>query len=413
MARVIIIQLCELALQQLPQDRFSIRTFVCSTLVNIELVCGNPEGARVWNRLELNIARQHGSLGIEANALYNYARIEQHRGNIERCAQILDEGLKICSLLHNQGRLFPRARLHMYSAFISWLKGHSSLAEQQALKGVHEAIQCHDPTVLYGYSLLALIHCGKNNFPAALAALAQAERLMQRWQVASSVYSAWLSVVKANIWMAQNKVQRAASALQHIEQTSAGQPLRSELFPMLADFYDASLARLAMMEGDVARAKGRLNTLLAGSRQGIMQLFGALINAAQSLASENDEAVRRLLANALDYAEREGIRLVYDGIAAPLFDVVPADLVHKEPTKSAVVVLNHEQSLELAQQIGLSNREYEVLQLIADGHSNQGIADQLFISLHTVKTHARKINTKLGAKSRTQAIVKAREFEIL
>jgi LuxR family maltose regulon positive regulatory protein len=61
----------------------------------------------------------------------------------------------------------------------------------------------------------------------------------------------------------------------------------------------------------------------------------------------------------------------------------------------------------------LSIREQEVLVLIAEGYSNQGIADQLFISLHTVKTHARKINAKLGAKSRTQAIVKARERMII
>jgi LuxR family maltose regulon positive regulatory protein len=61
----------------------------------------------------------------------------------------------------------------------------------------------------------------------------------------------------------------------------------------------------------------------------------------------------------------------------------------------------------------LSIREQEVLVLIAEGYSNQGIADHLFISLHTVKTHARKINAKLGAKSRTQAIVKARERMII
>ena len=61
----------------------------------------------------------------------------------------------------------------------------------------------------------------------------------------------------------------------------------------------------------------------------------------------------------------------------------------------------------------LSAREHEVLGLIAKGYSNQSIADQLFISLHTVKTHARKINAKLGAKSRTQAIVKAQEQMII
>jgi len=264
---------------------------------------------------------------------------------------------------------------------------------------------------------LALIHCGKNNFAAALAALAQAERLMQRWQVADSVYSAWLAVVKANIWMAQNKVQRASNALQHAQQGAAGQTLRSELFPMLADFYAASQARLFMMEGDTVQARASLAKLLAGSRQGIMQLFGALVNAAHSLAGENDEAVRSLLNTALLYAEREGIGLVYDEIASPLVEALPADLLQqRKDGKTATqesLPPNAEQHAELAQQIGLSNREYEVLQLIAAGNSNQDIADKLFISLHTVKTHARKINSKLGAKSRTQAIVKAREYEIL
>ena len=60
----------------------------------------------------------------------------------------------------------------------------------------------------------------------------------------------------------------------------------------------------------------------------------------------------------------------------------------------------------------LSERELEVLHKIAEGLSNQEIADQLFISLHTVKTHARKINVKLGAKSRTQAIHRAQELQL-
>jgi LuxR family maltose regulon positive regulatory protein len=50
---------------------------------------------------------------------------------------------------------------------------------------------------------------------------------------------------------------------------------------------------------------------------------------------------------------------------------------------------------------------------MAMGFSNQEIADQLYISLHTVKTHARKINVKLGAKSRTQAIHRAKELMLL
>lgn len=58
----------------------------------------------------------------------------------------------------------------------------------------------------------------------------------------------------------------------------------------------------------------------------------------------------------------------------------------------------------------LSRRELDVLKLIAQGYSNQQIADSLFISLHTVKTHAQNINFKLGVARRTQAVARAKEL---
>ena len=61
----------------------------------------------------------------------------------------------------------------------------------------------------------------------------------------------------------------------------------------------------------------------------------------------------------------------------------------------------------------LSARELAVLQLIAQGCSNQQISDQLFISLHTVKTHASHINSKLGVERRTQAVARAKELGLL
>lgn len=57
---------------------------------------------------------------------------------------------------------------------------------------------------------------------------------------------------------------------------------------------------------------------------------------------------------------------------------------------------------------GISEREMEVLQLMEQGLSNQEIADRLFVSLHTVKTHASNLYSKLNVKRRTQAIQKAR-----
>jgi len=58
----------------------------------------------------------------------------------------------------------------------------------------------------------------------------------------------------------------------------------------------------------------------------------------------------------------------------------------------------------------LSERELEVLNLIAAGLSNREIAEKLFISLNTVKTHIKNINSKLNVNSRTKAIVRAKEL---
>ena len=64
-------------------------------------------------------------------------------------------------------------------------------------------------------------------------------------------------------------------------------------------------------------------------------------------------------------------------------------------------------------QYGISKRELEVLQLMAQGLSNQEIAEQLFVSLNTIKTHISNLFTKLNVKRRTQAIEMAKKLAII
>ena len=65
------------------------------------------------------------------------------------------------------------------------------------------------------------------------------------------------------------------------------------------------------------------------------------------------------------------------------------------------------------QKLGISKREYEVLELISGGHSNQEIADKLFVSNSTIKTHVANLFAKLDASRRTQAISRAKELHII
>jgi LuxR family maltose regulon positive regulatory protein len=61
----------------------------------------------------------------------------------------------------------------------------------------------------------------------------------------------------------------------------------------------------------------------------------------------------------------------------------------------------------------LTRKEIRVLQLLAEGYSNNAMAEKLFVSDSTVRTHLRNINMKLDAKSRTQAVAIARKIGVI
>jgi len=84
-------------------------------------------------------------------------------------------------------------------------------------------------------------------------------------------------------------------------------------------------------------------------------------------------------------------------------------------TRKKVVIASQEFKLNEAEQqrLGISKREYEVLELMAQGLSNQEIADKLFVSLNTIKTHSSNLFMKLDARRRTQAIHRAKELGLL
>lgn len=81
--------------------------------------------------------------------------------------------------------------------------------------------------------------------------------------------------------------------------------------------------------------------------------------------------------------------------------------LHKE--KLPHTQIDHEK----IEQLGISKREYEVLVHISKGLSNKEIADTLFVSESTIKTHVSNLLVKLDAQRRTQAIKKAKELQIL
>jgi NarL family two-component system response regulator LiaR len=83
--------------------------------------------------------------------------------------------------------------------------------------------------------------------------------------------------------------------------------------------------------------------------------------------------------------------------------------------KKVLVPMSAEYTINQAalEALNLTNREFEILQLISNGHSNAEIAESLFLSLSTVKTHLSNLYVKMDVKRRTQAVDRAKKLQIV
>lgn len=96
-----------------------------------------------------------------------------------------------------------------------------------------------------------------------------------------------------------------------------------------------------------------------------------------------------------------------------LHTLLQASLTGLELERPASAVAAEPRQVLPAALVPLSSRELEVLRLLATGASNQEIAAHLVITLETVKRHVRHILAKLAVMNRTQAVVRARDFQLL
>lgn len=108
----------------------------------------------------------------------------------------------------------------------------------------------------------------------------------------------------------------------------------------------------------------------------------------------------------------------YIGMIALLFTVVGVWIGLKLTRRKKEVIIKEvrtdfERNEKYLSDSGISSREYEVLELLAQGYSNQEIAEKLFVSLNTIKTHIASIFLKLDVKRRTQAVQRAKELNLI
>lgn len=366
------------------------------------MLCGELELAQGINREALCLARAQGSLLFEGLLELDHAQLLEQRGAPARADSLL-AGMQqlLCQREHRPVPLLGRIALRR--GRLALCMGEETRAAELFQRGLEDCLRSHDKRVLYGFLGLAQLAANQQDYARAFVYLRDAERLMQQRQIPDTVYRGVLLQVSSQFWLQQGRAELAHEALsrvlRHFQGAQARQapPATLELIPRLE--YLLLTAR-AQMQPELIDLVEIQHALIGAQQKGMLNLEAELhlvlaqlawhkgqVSLAQRALHQGQALVARcqlqqsLLEWRLRHPETTLIRAAAEAIAAT-------------PAVGAEALL--------------SRREVEVLKLIAQGESNQKIAEQLYISLHTVKTHARRINAKLSVERRTQAVAKAK-----
>ena len=111
---------------------------------------------------------------------------------------------------------------------------------------------------------------------------------------------------------------------------------------------------------------------------------------------------------------------IYGGLVAAVFASVGIWLGLKLTRRTVVVreimvpaPINFVRDQSKLESLGITPRELEILELIAEGLSNKEIAERVYVSENTVKTHSSRVFDKLGARRRTQAVQLGKELRLI
>ena len=267
---------------------------------------------------------------------------------------------------------------------------------------------------------LAGVKLAEADAEAAQLHLQEAEILANKPEVVWSWIHTPVAAHLIPLWLKQNKIDPANQTAESWQtQNDAPQP---------PDFWleqqNIALTRLVLAQGDYAEASTLLEQLAqnakATGRQGSFIEILVLQAIAFSALTRTDEALEAL-EHALQLAEPENyMRLFVDEgeHLAPLLQQAVARNIHAGYAGSLLQAINAEIKVAPASASSqlldpLTDRELDVLRLIAAGLSNQQIADELVIAHGTVRQHINRIYSKLNVKSRTQAILKAQELNLV
>ena len=420
----------------LEEEGHLLRGLLSLELGTAYLTTDEPEAAeRAFAEARAASERAGNAFGV-LGAEWHLAEIQIARGRLREADEIARRSLRWAE--SHGGRSSPAAAMaHGVLAEIQRerddLPGAVELAARAWELGKRGEIA---NGLLVGSLYMARVLQSLEDFPGALAALDRAEEIMQR--TGQPGWIALIHLLRAGIQLAQSRIEGNAAALEAATRWARDFGLLSgwregfeEKLPGLhrMEFPYLIVARILVAQGEEETALELLAVARErAERQGrLRSVIEILILQAMIRDSRGErETALAALRRALALAEPEGfVRIFVDeglelaglvrqaapGTVSPAYAQRLAEAFGEEPSPPEPAAPPRATAQELPEP--LSDREVEVLQLIATGLSNADAGRKLFIAPSTVKKHLENIYAKLGTRNRTQAIARAREAGLL
>lgn len=370
-------------------------------------------------------APAHELAAIAASPLANLAGLLMIQGKLHRAAALYRQVLEIA--VDAQGCPIPTAgKAYMGLGEVEREWNDLDAAAEHLETGIALTRRSIEMGTVVGYISLMAVRYAQGKTEAAREAIGKAREIARRSTVTDlddrlvAAFDVWLATHEGDQITARSWIKAHAANTD----TASGSGRADAEFHELEQL---ALARAHLALGEPSLALALLTPLEASafSRNRMRRVMEVWVLQALALHAQGrtDTAVQAL-AQALEFGEPEGfVRTFVDAgkpMAALLYTAVEQGILPRYAgwLLTCFEDLDHVPASDtLAPQHAivepLSQRELEVLALIAAGLTNQEIARQLVIALSTVKGHTSNIYGKLGVRSRTQAVAMARTLGLL
>ena len=426
-------ELAEGAVELLPEDSTFLLSFVHRTLGFIYLMSGHAEAATQAFERSATVGEKTGDLASAVAAQEKVGSIRRIQGRLHEAKALYERALELAT--DGKGRCHPvaaKAVVGLADVLREWndLDAATDLLQQAIELGGRWS----EIMTASGYLVLTRVRQEQGDLDGATEAIDRAQRLVAAWDI-SEIDDSFADVIQTRVWLAQGDftaLERWMERRDLTREAVAAAVVRDE--EQVPPDYVRQLEYAALGRVYVAqRMPDEALEILMPTTRAAEKLGWAAV-AIETLALEalafrgrgDMERALHVLERALSLGEPSGYVRTFVDEGAPMAELLREAASHGIAPQyvnkllAAFEVAEHG-PLEQPRPPGeaqpspetLSERELEVLRLLNTRLSSTEMADELVVSVNTVRTHIRSIYGKLGVHSRYEAVARARELNLI